>query len=198
MRASQAIETIGLSKRYRSELAVDRLDLLVPEGKVFGFIGPNGAGKSTTIKMLMGLLPRTSGQVRVLGYDAGARCPPMRQRIGYFPELHTMYRWMRVGDAISFCRSHYDVWNDRHAEELLQLFELDPLKRIGHLSKGTQVKLALLLAIAHDCACGPRYQTIYSCGYTRTRSWIRRAMSSLPSPVRSVITISRGSEGLPR
>lgn len=150
MTSPHAIETSGLSKRYGKQLAVDDLDLRIAEGTAFGFIGPNGAGKSTTIKMLMGLLRKTSGQTRVLGFDSGARSPAMRQRVGYVPEIHTMYRWMRVGDAISFCRSLYDVWNDRQAKDLLQLFELDPRKKIGHLSKGMQAKLALLLAIAHD------------------------------------------------
>ncbi len=150
MTSEYAIETSRLCKRFGNQMAVDDLDLQVAEGTVFGFIGPNGAGKSTTIKMLMGLLRSTSGQARVLGFDSGARSPAMRQRVGYVPELHTMYRWMRVGDAISFCRSLYDVWNDRQAEELLQLFELDPRAKIGHLSKGMQAKLALLLAIAHE------------------------------------------------
>jgi ABC-2 type transport system ATP-binding protein len=145
-----AIETSGLSKRYGSQLAVDKLDLQIPEGTVFGFIGPNGAGKTTTIRMLMGLLRKTGGEAHVLGFDSGARSPAMRQRVGYVPELHTMYGWMRVEGAIRFCRSIYDVWNDRQAEELLQLFELDPRKKIRHLSKGMQAKLALLLAIAHD------------------------------------------------
>jgi ABC-2 type transport system ATP-binding protein len=150
MMSEYAIETSGLSKRYGKQLAVDDLDLQVAEGTVYGFIGPNEADKSTTIKILMGLLRKTSGQSRVLGFDSGARRPAMRQRVGYVPEIHTMYPWMRVGDAIRFCRSLYKVWNDQQADELLRLFELDPRKKIRHLSKGMQAKLALLLAIAHD------------------------------------------------
>ena len=148
--AQIAIETAGLTKRFGDKLAVDGLDLRIPAGTVFGFIGPNGAGKSTTIKMLMGMLRKTAGDARVLGVDISDRAERIKQRIGYVPELHYMYRWMRVRDVIGFCRSLYETWNDSLCADLLKLFELDTKKRIRHLSKGMVAKLALLLAIAHE------------------------------------------------
>ncbi len=145
-----AIETTGLTKSYRKKLAVDHLDLQVPAGTVFGFIGPNGAGKSTTVKMLMGLLPRTEGEVRMLGQPLPDRAEGIKQRIGYVPELHFIYRWMRVHEVIGFCRSMYPSWNDKLCAELVTLFELDVHRRVKHLSKGMVVKLALLLGVAHE------------------------------------------------
>ena len=62
-----AIETHGLTKRFRSQVAVDRIDLAVPRGSVFGFLGPNGSGKTTTIRMLLGLVAANAGDARVLG-----------------------------------------------------------------------------------------------------------------------------------
>jgi ABC-2 type transport system ATP-binding protein len=145
-----AIELTGLTKRYGRALAVDNLSLKIPRGSTFGLIGPNGAGKSTTIKMLMGMLSPTAGEVRVLGLDVFADPVAVKQRVGYVPETHHIYRWMRVGDVIGFCRSMYETWNDDTCREMLKLFALDPRKKVKHLSKGMLVKLSLLLAVSHD------------------------------------------------
>ncbi|MFH1919580.1 MAG: ABC transporter ATP-binding protein [Planctomycetota bacterium] len=145
-----AIELVGLSKRFGRTLAVDDLSLEVPRGSAFGLIGPNGAGKSTTIKMLMGMLSKTAGEARVLGMDPFADPVGVRQRVGYVPETHQMYRWMRVSEVIGFCRSLYDSWNDQTCRQMLDLFRLDAGKKVKHLSKGQLVKLSLLLAVSHD------------------------------------------------
>ena len=145
-----AIELVGLTKRFGRTLAVDNLSLEVVRGSTFGLIGPNGAGKSTTIKMLMGMLSTTAGEARVLGMDVFAQTTRMKQRVGYVPESHYIYRWMRVGEVIGFCRSFYESWNDQTCQEILDLFGLDLRKKVRHLSKGMVVKLALLLAVSHD------------------------------------------------
>lgn len=145
-----AIETAGLTRHFGHKAAVDNLTLRIPEGITFGFIGPNGAGKTTTIKMLLGTLRATAGQAHVLGVDVARHPERMKQRLGYVPELHFIYRWMRVSEAIGFCRALYKTWNDKLCDELLKLFELDAGKKVRHLSKGMVVKLALLLALAHE------------------------------------------------
>ena len=145
-----AIEMIGLTKRFGRKTVVRDLSLRIPTGSTFGFIGPNGAGKTTTIKMLIGVLRKTGGRARVLGADVAGRCEAVKQRIGYVPELHFIYRWMRIREAIGFCRSFYESWNDQLCADLLKLFELDVNQRVKHLSKGMVAKLALLLAIAHE------------------------------------------------
>ena len=144
------IELSWLTKRFGRTLAVDNLSLQVPRGSTFGLIGPNGAGKSTTIRMLMGVLSTTAGTAQVLGMDVSAEPVRVKQRIGYVPETHQICRWMRVEEVIGFCQSCYDSWNDRTCREMLDLFGLDPRKKVKHLSKGMLAKLSLLLAVAHD------------------------------------------------
>ena len=147
---TSAIETVGLTKLYGAKQAVGDLTLRIPRGGAFGFIGPNGAGKSTTIKMLMGMARPSAGEARVLGFDVVQDAVAIKQHVGYVPEMHYIYRWMRVGEVIAFCRPLYANWNDRFCADLLKLFELDPQNKVKQLSKGMVAKLALLLAVAHE------------------------------------------------
>ena len=147
---SPAIEIHGLSKRYGDRYAVDDVYLSVPRGEVFGFVGPNGAGKSTTIKILMGLTGATAGRARVLGMEVSQRAPGLSRRVGYVPEFHSIYPWMRVDEVIRFSRSFYETWNDGLCAELLSLFGLRHDQAVGGLSKGTLAKLGLLLATSHE------------------------------------------------
>jgi len=145
-----AIELVGVTKRFGNVLALDNLSLNIAPGCTFGLLGPNGAGKTTTIRILMGLLSVTAGEVRVLGVDVLRNPAIIKQRVGYVPEMHQMYRWMSVGEVIGFCRALYATWNDQTCDEMLELFKLDLEKKVKHLSKGMVVKLALLLAVSHN------------------------------------------------
>ncbi|UCD27840.1 MAG: ABC transporter ATP-binding protein [Planctomycetota bacterium] len=145
-----AIELVGVTKRYRRNTAVRELSLQIPKGAAFGFIGPNGAGKTTTIRMIMGLLPMTAGQGNVLGINLNSGQDQVKRYVGYVPEQHFIYRWMRVGQVVRFCRSFYETWNDKYCSELLDLFGLDGHQKVKHLSKGMVTKLALVLALAHE------------------------------------------------
>lgn len=102
--ADAAIELLGATRRFKDKLAVDQLSLTVERGRVLGLIGPNGAGKSTTIRMMMDLLEMTAGSVRVLGMDVPTQRDEIKQRVGYVPEQHFIHRWMRVREALGFCR----------------------------------------------------------------------------------------------
>ena len=145
-----AIELLGLTKAFGNTTAVNNLTFKIARGSTFGLLGPNGAGKSTTIKMLMGMLSITAGEARVLGVDVAQNPTAVKDLVGYVPETHHVYRWMRVGEAIGFCRTLYTTWNEQTCGEMLDLFRLDPNKKVKHLSKGMLVKLALLLAVSHD------------------------------------------------
>lgn len=144
-----AIQTMGLSKRYRRQMAIDGLTMQVPMGSVFAFLGRNGSGKTTTIRILLDLLDRTSGDARMLGLDCAKRAPDLRKRIGYVAEGQKMYDWMKVDEIIWFCKGFYANWDDAFAEELKEKLELPGAKKVGELSRGTQAKLALLLAMAY-------------------------------------------------
>ncbi|TWT44002.1 ABC transporter ATP-binding protein YtrB [Phycisphaerae bacterium RAS1] len=143
------IELNGVTKMFGAARAVDRLTLSVRQGEKLALIGPNGAGKSTTIKMLAGLMSVSTGSIRVLGRDPRDN-PEHKPVIGYVPENHLMYRWMRVDEVIAFCRALYPAWDDGLCGRLVERFELAPQKRVRHLSKGMLAKLSLTLALAHQ------------------------------------------------
>ncbi|WP_229782257.1 ABC transporter ATP-binding protein [Deinococcus daejeonensis] len=95
-----AIDTRDLRKTYRGRAVVDGLTLTVPRGEVFGFLGPNGAGKSTTVKMLLGLVHPSGGEVRVLG--GHPQDPAVRARLGFLPEQFRFQTWMTGHEFLEF------------------------------------------------------------------------------------------------
>ena len=147
---TNAVELKDVTKRYGRSIAVNQLSLTIKRGETFGLIGPNGAGKSTTIKLMMGLTSIDGGQALVLGADVDVDHETIKQHVGYVPELHHIYRWMRIRDVLVFTRSFYPSWNDELCEDLLSLFELPLDKRVRGLSKGMLAKLGLLVAVAHE------------------------------------------------
>ena len=146
---SPAVEFLGVTKTFRGGVAVDDMNLTIPRGSTLGLIGPNGAGKSTTIRMLMGTLAPSAGQVRVFGLDVAARPAHIRGRVGYVPERHDIYPWMTVSEVIAFGSAFYPHWDASFCRDLMDLFALDARKTVKHLSKGMLVKLSLLLAVSH-------------------------------------------------
>ena len=94
-----AISLRGVTKTFGATLAVDNLDLSVPEGAVYGFIGPNGAGKTTTLRMIMSILFPDRGELAVLGRPAAIEA---KDRIGYLPEERGVYRKMKVGAFLTY------------------------------------------------------------------------------------------------
>jgi len=144
-----AIETTGLTKRFGKTNAVDGLNLQVPEGSVFGFLGRNGAGKTTTIRLLLNLLRPDAGTRRVLGEDPHQRERQIKERIGYVADQALPYGWMRVGQLLHFVGQLYTQWDEDLVGEWTRRFELDQTQKIKTLSKGQNVRLALVLALGH-------------------------------------------------
>ena len=144
-----AIETRGLSKAFGATVAVDRLDLRVEPGQVFGFLGPNGAGKTTTIRVLLGLHRATAGTARVLGLDSHRDSVAIHARCGYLPgelELYTRMTGRRLLDWFARARGGVDsAWRD----QLVQRFAVVLDRRVHELSKGNRQKLGLVLAFMH-------------------------------------------------
>lgn len=147
--AGYAIETVHLTKRFGKRIAVDNLSMRVPTGSVFAFLGRNGAGKTTTIRMLLDLLDKTSGEAKVLGLDSVRDALEIKRRTGYVAEAQKMYDWMKVDEIIWFCKQFHSDWDDAFAAELKGRLELDGSAKVGDLSRGTQAKVALLLAMAY-------------------------------------------------
>ncbi|TMD14504.1 MAG: ABC transporter ATP-binding protein [Chloroflexi bacterium] len=145
----------SLTKRYGALTAVDRLDLEIGRGELFGFLGPNGAGKTTTIKMLVGLLRPTSGMASVAGFDLLRQGEAAKARIGYVPDTPVLYERLTGREFLEFSGDLYHVpraTRDRRIDALLQLFDL---KDRGHdflssYSRGMRQKISLAAALLHD------------------------------------------------
>jgi ABC-2 type transport system ATP-binding protein len=142
-----AVELSGVTKKFGGHVAVECLDLVVPEGTVYGFIGPNGSGKTTTLRMMLRILYPDSGTVRVLGLEHGKAAD---DRIGYLPEERGLYKKMRLRDVLHFhaqlkgrndCRRAIDEWLAR-----MDLTDWAD-KRVETLSKGMSQKVQFIAAI---------------------------------------------------
>jgi ABC-2 type transport system ATP-binding protein len=144
-----AIDVQAVYKSFRSTAVLRGVTLQVARGKTFAFLGRNAAGKTTLIRMLLGLRKRDDGAIRVLGIDPQREPLKLRRRIGYLAEDQTMYGWMRVEEIVRFVAPFYPTWDHALAAKYLNDFELPLRTRIKHLSKGQNVRLGLVLALAH-------------------------------------------------
>jgi ABC-2 type transport system ATP-binding protein len=145
-----ALETRGLWRTFGKFEAVKGVDLRVPKGTVYGLLGVNGAGKSTIIKMAMGHLRPTRGEIKVLGRALGEDLVEIRKRVAYVSENRYLYEWMTVAESISFTRAFHETWDDRKAEDLLKRFSLPAEKKVRQLSRGNRARLCLLLALSFN------------------------------------------------
>lgn len=149
------IETKGLTRRFGELVAVDKLDLQVTRGEVFGFLGHNGAGKTTTVRLLNGVLGHQGGKVRVMGLDPIEDGPALRRRTGVLTESPSLDERMTARENLRVYAELYDVPKERvkrRIEELLGQFELEERgdERVGGYSKGMKQRLALARALIHD------------------------------------------------
>jgi ABC-2 type transport system ATP-binding protein len=142
-----------LTKRFGDHVALEDLDLDVPEGEVFGLLGPNGAGKTTALRLLTGLVAPTSGRATIAGASVAAESESVRARIGLLTETPGLYPRLDAVENLIFFAEIYDVPN-AHAkiEALLKRLELWDRRKeaAGALSKGMRQKLALARALLHD------------------------------------------------
>ncbi len=143
-----AIRTEGLSKRFGDVLALDRLDLEVEAGEVFGFLGPNGAGKTTTIRLLLNLIRPTAGRAWVAGRPAEDVAGAHRH-IGYVAGDVALWPQLTGVEVLHLLGSLTGGVDLAYRDELLQRLDLDPSRRIRTLSKGNRQKLALVAALMH-------------------------------------------------
>lgn len=147
---SYAIETRRLTKHYGPRAVVNRLELRIPEGCVYGLLGRNGAGKSTTIKMLMGIVQPDSGEAELLGHPVADMPAEVRQRIAYIAENHPLYNWMNIREATHFASQFYTRWNADLVAQILNHFGLSPRAKLRKLSNGQRAQVSLALAVAPE------------------------------------------------
>ncbi len=149
-----AIVTEALHRRFGELVAVERLDLAVRRGEIFGLLGSNGSGKTTTIRMLTGLLPPTSGTAMVAGVDVVAEPEAVRRRLGYMSQRYGLYDDLTVEENLRFYAGLYGLIGAEgkaRVEELIRELAFTPRRRqlAGTLSGGWKQRLSLACATAH-------------------------------------------------
>ncbi len=150
-----AIETLELTKKFGSTVAVDKLNFEVEEGEIFGVLGPNGAGKTTTIRLLACLLSPSSGSAIVGGFDIIKDSVKVREIVGVQTENPSLYERLTAYENLDFFAEAYNVSGEqkkRRIKELLEFFGLWEFKdkKVGTLSRGMKQKLSIARALVHD------------------------------------------------
>ena len=145
------IEVKNLTKRYGTNLALDRVSFKIEEGTIVGFLGPNGAGKSTTMNIITGYLSATSGEVTVSGKNTLEEPGEVKKQIGYLPEQPPLYMDMTVKEYLNFM---YDLKKaklprEQHIKEICQLVKIENVynRLIGNLSKGYKQRVGIAQAL---------------------------------------------------
>ena len=144
-----AISIQAVHKSFRRNKVLRDMSLRVERGHTFAFLGRNGAGKTTTIQMLLGLLNRDEGSIRVLGLDPEKEPLAVRAQVGYLAEDQTMYGWMKCGDILRFLAPCLSDVGSRAGAQVRQRFRGAASAKIKTLSKGQNVRLGLVMALAH-------------------------------------------------
>jgi ABC-2 type transport system ATP-binding protein len=145
-----AVAASGLRKDFGTTRALDGLDLTVRTGEVHGFLGPNGAGKTTTIRVLLGLVRASGGQVTLLGGDPWRETASLHRRLAYVPGEVNLWPNLTGGEVIDLLADLRGGLVPARRAELLERFELDPTKQVRAYSKGNRQKVALVAAFASD------------------------------------------------
>jgi ABC-2 type transport system ATP-binding protein len=145
---SDTIRIRDLVKSFGTVRALDHLDLTVTTGEVHGFLGPNGAGKSTTIRVLLGLLRKDSGDVTMLGGDPWRDAVALHRRLAYVPGEVNLWPNLSGGEAIDLLGTLRGGLDRKRRAELLDRFNLDPAKKCRTYSKGNRQKVAIVAAFA--------------------------------------------------
>jgi ABC-2 type transport system ATP-binding protein len=141
------IQVDGLCKRFGRFEALRDVSFAVPEGSAFALIGANGAGKTTCIKVLMNILEPTRGTATVLGVDSRRLSPGELNQIGYVSENQQMPARLTVAEFFDYLRRFYSAWDRGLETEIRRQLRLPPERKIGNLSHGMRMKMALACAL---------------------------------------------------
>jgi ABC-2 type transport system ATP-binding protein len=144
----RAIQTESLTKRYGETVALDRLDLAVEQGEVYGYLGPNGAGKTTTIRLLLGLHRPTAGRAELFGVDAWAQPVRAHTRVAYVAGEPFLWPSLTSAETLEFLARLRGGTDVAYRVQLVERFQLDTRKKIRALSKGNRQKVQLIAALA--------------------------------------------------
>lgn len=142
------LEVKNLTKKFEN-FTLDNVSFKLEPGYIMGFIGPNGAGKSTTIKLIMNLLKKDSGEIKVFGKDHIEFEKEVKGRIGFVYDESYFYEDLSIKQMKDIIAAFYPNWDDREFNGYLKDFDLDPKMKIKKLSKGMKMKFSLAIALSH-------------------------------------------------
>lgn len=145
---SRILEIRNLCKRYQG-FSLENINITLESGYIMGFIRPNGAGKTTTIKLIMGLIRRDAGEIRIFGLDNIKDGVRVRDRIGFVYDECFFYDELTIKETRRIAAPFYSRWDDEVFYGYLERFELPLRKKVKELSRGMKMKLALAVALAH-------------------------------------------------
>jgi ABC-2 type transport system ATP-binding protein len=143
------IQLLNVRKSFGSSTVLKGVNLAIERGQIFALLGRNGAGKTTAIRLLFGLLNRNGGSISVLGRDPQQEPLAVRAAVGFLAEDQQMFGWMTIAELLGFMAPFYLTWDRKLADRFTKEFELPRGQRIKNLSKGQNVRLGLVLALAH-------------------------------------------------
>jgi ABC-2 type transport system ATP-binding protein len=148
------IETRDLTRRFGALTAVDRVNLTVERGEIFGLVGPDGAGKTTTVRMLCGLMEPTEGSARVAGHDVARESQAVKDQIGYMAQRFGLYADLTVDENMTFYADLFNIVGKQREDltaQLLRMTRMEPFRarQAGRLSGGMKQKLALMCTLLH-------------------------------------------------
>jgi len=144
------IEITGLKKSYGKTKALRGIDLTVGQGEIHGFIGMNGAGKSTTIRILLGLLKKDGGEVKLLGGDPYRDAVKLHKRLAYVPSDVNPWPNLSGGEVIDLLSRLHGAPDPKRRKDLIEAFQFDPSRKCRSYSKGNRQKVALIAALVSD------------------------------------------------
>jgi len=150
----EMIELKGVKKKYGDFVAVKNLSLKVKKGQIFGLLGPNGSGKSTTIRMIIGVLDKTEGEIFVNDTDVSKHPDQVKKNIGYMSQKFSLYEDLTVIENLNFYASIYGVRGkdkEERIEQLINMANLNGKEKVlaSQLSGGWKQRLALGCALIH-------------------------------------------------
>ncbi|MFZ3032524.1 MAG: ABC transporter ATP-binding protein [Parvibaculum sp.] len=146
------IDVEGLTKSFNNRVVVDKVDMQVAHGEIYGFLGPNGSGKTTTIRLLCGLLTPDAGHGTCLGYDILTESPRIKLEVGYMTQKFSLYEDLSIRENLDFIARIYEIPDRKEAvQETLEKLNLTARadQLVGTLSGGWKQRLSLASCIMH-------------------------------------------------
>lgn len=143
------LEVINLSKTFDS-FQLDNISFTLPQGYIMGLIGPNGSGKTTTIKLILNMLKRDSGTIKIMGLDNVSDEQKVKSELGVVFDTNYFSDDWKVSQVEKAISVFYPNWDSRTFAQMLQKFHIAPGKMVKELSKGMQMKLMIACAFSYD------------------------------------------------